>query len=305
MHSLADGGINCLIMSDKQSAISVDLDLTKPITVFVEKIASAAGILYEPTRIKKKAKAEGEATIILAKAQIKANSLEVRAVNRLLQEETRKQANIESVLDKTIPQVSEGAKPDQLDDDWVANFFEKSKNISDTEMQDVWSRLLAGEANQPGSYSKRTVNLLAELDKSDAILFTKLANFTIVIHGSGIFPYVKNVQDKIYTNNGVNFSNLQHLDALGLVKFSNLSGFKTYRANQKGGNFLVLYQGKPLLVTIPDDRDSEIETGHVMYTQQGHELFQICSTQSVSGFTQYLISSIEEVGLSIKELNTQ
>ena len=44
-------------------------------------------------------------------------------------------------------------------------------------MQSLWARLLAGEANQPGTFSKRTVELVASLDKSDAQLFTGLCRF--------------------------------------------------------------------------------------------------------------------------------
>ena len=56
-------------------------------------------------------------------------------------------------------------------------FFEKSRIVSDNEMQELWSRVLAGEANDPGTYSKRTVNFLSDLDKGEAALFTKLCGF--------------------------------------------------------------------------------------------------------------------------------
>lgn len=292
-------------MSEKQAAVSIDIDLTKPVTVLVEKIANAVGVAYEPTRIKRHAKAEAEAKIILAKAQVKATSIEERAVRRLVLEESKKQNNMESIIGQAIPQLDGQAKPEDLDDDWITNFFEKSRNVSDQDMQAVWSRLLAGEANRPGSYSKRTINLLAELDKSDAALFTMLANFTLIIPNGGIYPYVNDVQNDIYQANGIDFSRLQHLDSLGLIKFSNITGYKTYRANQKGGNYLVVYQGRPLLVTIPDDKDSELHTGHVMYTQQGEELFRICAKQPIHGFAEYFIDAIEKSGLNIRELRAQ
>jgi hypothetical protein len=38
------------------------------------------------------------------------------------------------------------------------------------EMQNLWAQVLAGEANSPGTYSKRTVNFLSSLDKKDAAL---------------------------------------------------------------------------------------------------------------------------------------
>ena len=48
-------------MTQEQKLINVELDLTKPVTALVEKIASGVGVLYEPRRIVLKAKADAEA----------------------------------------------------------------------------------------------------------------------------------------------------------------------------------------------------------------------------------------------------
>ncbi len=53
--------------------------------------------------------------------------------------------------------------------------------ISDEQMQALWAKILAGEANGPGRFSKKTVNIVASLDKSDAEAFTTLCGFAIKI----------------------------------------------------------------------------------------------------------------------------
>ena len=78
---------------------------------------------------------------------------------------------MEDITAKAIPHLNEEAKPDAMEDDWVANFFDKGRIVSNPEMQSLWARVLAGEANIPSTYSKRTVNLLSDLDKSEAELF--------------------------------------------------------------------------------------------------------------------------------------
>src|SRR6266542_4826978 len=93
------------------------------------------------------------------------NKPATRAMHRFIEEEAHRQKNIEDITAKALPQLEEGAKPDAMEDDWVTNFFDKSRIVSDTQMQDLWSRVLAGEANTPGAYSKRTVNFLSDLDK--------------------------------------------------------------------------------------------------------------------------------------------
>jgi hypothetical protein len=75
---------------------------------------------------------------------------------------------------KALPEVSPEAKPESMEDDWIANFFDKCRLISDEEMQSLWARILAEEANASGRFSKRTVDLVGTLDKSDALLFAQL-----------------------------------------------------------------------------------------------------------------------------------
>jgi Protein of unknown function (DUF2806) len=92
-----------------------------------------------------------------------------------------KQTNMENITKKALPDLADESKPDQLDDDWLTNFFDRCRLVSDEEMQTLWSRVLPGEANSPGTYSKRTVNFLSSLDKSDAELFTRLCSFLSLV----------------------------------------------------------------------------------------------------------------------------
>src|SRR5712692_1338799 len=156
-------------------------DLTKPATVLIEKISDAVGGVFKPFQIVRVAKAEAEAELIHARAQIQVSDLQRRAMQRFLVEEAKRQSNIESITQKALPLLDEKASPQNVEDDWITNFFEKSRIISDEQMQRLWSGVLAGEANSPGTFSKRTVNLLADLDKGDAELFMRLCSFDWVI----------------------------------------------------------------------------------------------------------------------------
>src|SRR6267142_4149826 len=124
-------------------------DITKPITALIKKILNATGILYEPTQIVRVAKAEAERDRIRKESQIENAELERRALERIKSEEIRKQRNIEGVIHLALPLLDEKADPTKVEDDWIANFFDKSKLISDSDMQNLWSRILAGEANAP------------------------------------------------------------------------------------------------------------------------------------------------------------
>jgi hypothetical protein len=158
-------------------------ELSKPAAVLIEKISDAVGGIFRPYQIVRVAKAEAQAERITAENQIQISDLQARAFRRFLEEEAKKQLNIESITTRALPDLNKQAKPEEMDDDWIANFFDRCRLVSDQEMQSLWSRVLAGEANAPGTYSKRTVNFLSTLAKSDAESFTRLCGFVWVIGG--------------------------------------------------------------------------------------------------------------------------
>ena len=45
-------------------------ELAKPATVLIEKISSAVGCLYEPTKVKRLARAEAEAALVRAESEL-------------------------------------------------------------------------------------------------------------------------------------------------------------------------------------------------------------------------------------------
>ena len=85
--------------------------------------------------------------------------------------------NVARIARLAVPQINEEARPDLISDDWGANYRDKAHTCSDPEMAELWAQLLAAEANNPGSYSRKTVNVLADLEPDDARLFKALCDF--------------------------------------------------------------------------------------------------------------------------------
>lgn len=258
-------------------------DIAKPADTLIKKVSKAVGGIFEPYQIKRLAKAEAEAAVIKAQAEIQITELHHRAMHRFIEEEAQKQKNIEDITNQAIPLLSENTDAGKMNDDWVTNFFDKSRIVSDQEMQGLWAHVLAGEANAPGTYSKRTVNFLGDLDKVDADLFSKLCGFGWQI--GNFVPLVFDVQATIYEESGINYGALSHLDSIGLVQFNNLSGFRCLQLPKK---FCVLYYGQPLLLEMPKDDGNELQVGHVLLTKVGHELAPICGSKPIDGFVEYV-----------------
>lgn len=161
-------------MNNSNSLINIG-ELSKPAVVLIEKISDAIGGCFKPYQIRRIAQAEAEAEKIKEITKIEITELQKRALSRFILEEAKKQNNIENITRKAINNVSEDAHPQEIEDDWITNFFDKSRLISDEEMQKLWAKLLAGEANSPGKYSKRTINIMSSLERSDAQLFKSLS----------------------------------------------------------------------------------------------------------------------------------
>lgn len=259
-------------------------DLSKPATVLVEKVCNAVGIIYEPTRIKRKAHAEAEASKIAALAQIELKDIEQRALERLVHQEARKQENIESITAQAANALPPAAKVEALDEDWVAHFFKQCDSVSDKEMQSLWSRLLVGEATTPGTFSKRTVDFVSTIDKKDAALFTSFCQFAWML--GDLCPLLYDVENEIYTKHGINFVSLKHLDSIGLISFESVSGYQ----RQGFGKYAhVFYYGRPTLLEFSADSGNNLDVGHVLFTATGRELAPICGSAMNQAFYEYVI----------------
>ena len=254
-------------------------DLSRPATVFLEKISAAVGGVFKPYQIVRVAKAEAAANRIRAESGIEVTDIHRRALRRFLEEEAKKQSNIEGITQQALPLLEENSHPEKVQDDWITNFFDKCRIVSDGDMQRLWARVLAGEANAPGAFSRRTVNLMADLDKADAELFMRLCGFCWLI-GNAV-PLVFNHQGDIYNRHWIHFSSMSHLESLGLIQFDGLTTFRTLRLPKK---FPVVYYGRPVELTLPKATDNVLELGHVLLTQAGQELVPVCGSTPVEGF---------------------
>lgn len=279
------------------SLIKIDGELAKPATVLVEKISGALGIIYEPTQIKRKAKADAEADKIKAISKLEIDELQHRALTRLVSQEARKQKNIEQITEAAIKILPDDAKVADLEEDWIAYFFKQCEHISDKEMQTVWAKLLSGEATKPGTYSKRTVDLISSIDKKDADLFTKLGDFVCDVGGA--IPLIFDVENQVYNNGQVDFSSLKHLDSLGLISFESSAGYVRKKLPNK---VILYYYGRLTEIEFQNAEDNQFETGKVLLTNVGRELLNICGSKPNEEFYGFFCSQLQTQGLILSSL---
>ena len=262
--------------------------LTTPVSILVEKIANAFGRHFDPQQTVRMAEAEAKAYQIVelgkADTDTRVAELRHRAAARFANEEMTKQANMESIIEKASKYVTDDAKPEDMEDDWIRNVLDKCRIVSDDDMKNLWARILAGEANNPGSFSRRTVNLVADLDKRNAELFWNLCRFVWTVQGR-IEPLIFDEHHEIYNHYGITFDSLAQLETLGLIRFGGVAGFKLMGLPQ---TTVALYYGRPVSLVLKKNSENDLETGKVFFTEAGHQLARICDTTPDDEFFDYV-----------------
>ena len=113
--------------------------------------------------------------------------LVARAVANKIEDLVREQINLENVIaiaaDVLEYEPDENVSDDTVDEDWLTRVFGKARQVSNEDMQELWGRVLAGEVIQPGSFSLRTLDVLANLSQVEAQIFSKVPRFALDSRG--------------------------------------------------------------------------------------------------------------------------
>ena len=190
--------------------------LSQPLTKLIEVVSSGMGAIYRPTGIRREAAAQSDANRMLGAAQldldvnrakalalsdlsnklvlVEANEqLQERAKVRIEHREIRRQQNLEAIAAAAVTHLPEQVSATAVDEDWKTRFFKTAEDVSNTDMQDLWARILAGEVARPGTYSVRTLETLKNLSQHEAEAFRKLRylaldlGFVLKVDSQGAF----------------------------------------------------------------------------------------------------------------------
>lgn len=159
------------------------------------------------------------------------------------------------------------AKPQDIDDDWISEFMDKVRNISDEEFQLIWARILAGEANNPGSFSLRTLEKLKELSKEEAMCFMHIAESIVM---NGIEPIILK-SDELERGKG-----LQDIMVLSECGILTNSSFLSIKVSLGKNEEKILFYNNNLAVKATNltDGDKDINFGVYQFTKCGKEILK-------------------------------
>lgn len=277
----------------------------KPVSKLIETIRAAVGTWYKPTAIRKEADAKAYEVEKLAMA--KAKEIEIiggaeielykNIQQRITFEEVNRQNNIEEISYKAIKYLDENVSEQPVDPDWRTRFFKKSADVTNEDLQEIWAKILAQEVSKPGQIGLRTLEVVSNLNTTEAKFFQKLCNITF--NDSNILKIHRSVDFAKY---GVSYSAILMLRSANLVYENDSLVTKVSMAPPR--DFTVLsYCGLPIQIQLPGQHNFQLSM--IKLTQEGSELCSLINKEPNMDYLSDFIDAKQSEGYVITKLNLQ
>ncbi len=290
-------------------ALEIAKVLVSPTEKLIDVISNGIGVVYEPRHRRKMADATayeinqiGEAVRSNSDVIIsyKDGSTEIelpnfndfveRANYRLTYQELLKQRNIESVLDKTYTalECTDAVVADPVCVDWISSFFDFVANVSDSEMQVLWSKLLQGEISCPGSFSIRTLDLLRKMTTYEANIFKKVVPYILKGTDSNSFDgnafYL--LDDISEHKPELTFGDIGILKAAGIISYDSIAFNCILQPNETEA---IENLNKKITIKNIGNNEIKITNGVYVLTEFGRDLYKITlASEKFNGDAEYL-----------------
>ena len=201
----------------------------------------------------------------------------VQHVSKILKE----QVNIEEVLRIALKELSNTTPTDQPkgapDDDWLDAFRNEASQRSTEEMRYAFGQILAGEIQEPGTYSIRTVRTLGVMETQTAALFRRLCNMIFVIPGLSAIAITpgENTQGNALREFGISFFELNILQEHGLIISDFNSWIEFTVLGETKGEISCAGRGVNIFSTNQERKEIKIRVHGVALSSMGKELYQV------------------------------
>ena len=194
----------------------------------INKISDAVGYIVEP-RGKRKDKEEAVAFLTeKIRNDLEMPPLAKAAAISNVRQMIQKYSNQNDIINLAMQQLNTNAQPEKVDNDWIANFFDKAQNISKDEMQKIFARILAKECEKEGSISKQLINILSIIDSDLANAFKRLCKYLVLIkfknketnkEGEDVQIIIGKVSKLEENHINLKYMEIEELSNIGLIRF--------------------------------------------------------------------------------------
>jgi hypothetical protein len=208
-----------------------------------------------------------------------------------IKREQRDFFNFSKILQKLAILIK--TKPDEQikdDNDFFWNIVEHAKSVSNEEMQDLIAKIIAGEYNNPETYSMSTLQILKSLDKKALDEYLKVLSVCLTASGSifeSIYSSVENL--KLFN---LNFNSLRELQSLGLITVST--------ARHESLIFEDSFANKKITITNKTEGEKVPMLNYWSITKSGREIGQHLMIKASPNYLKWLKESFSSCNVEIK-----
>lgn len=156
----------------------------------------------------------------------------------------------------------------------------KMSNLLTEFLQFITSRLTRSEIFPRENDSNVQINLNPE----DGRILEALCQF-LWIQGDPL-PLIFDVENEVYTKQGITLSTLKHLEEIGLIVFD-VNGFVK---KGLGRHTRLFYSGKPTKIGFQNDGNNYLDLGHVLLTERGKKMVSTFKLSRNQEFYEYVIN---------------
>jgi len=136
----------------------------------------------------------------------------------------------------------------------------------------------------------------SRLSDSDRRLFESLCQF-IWIQGDPL-PLVFDIEDGIYTKQGITLATLKRLEELDLIIFEPYG----YIKKGFGKHTRLFYFGRPTKIGFKNNENNQLDLGHVLLTHDGKKLASTSKSVRNHQFYEYVINKWFQEGLILSSI---
>ncbi len=203
-----------------------------------------------------------------------------------------KSENLSSCLSFARDVVGDDFDASGIDHGWFLKWSGHASEQCDDEMRVIWGKLLAGELEQPGTYTKRAMSILSDMSRDEALIFSKLCSVSIFVNPQGNRSLIAvlrkdNADGGTYNNGLIKVEDLDTLSSLGLITTM------TWNSQHLSGNQLALIEvnGQLFPMKNPSEGERTVTFSQMRYLKEGLILSTLCEV----GSYEHLPRIVDEV----------
>ena len=174
----------------------------------------------------------------------------------------------------------------QVDPTWQRHWAESTSKVGvdDDERRTWWARLLAGEIQQPGTFSLRTMSVMDTLSAREAELFTKLCDY--VWNPTDLTLILPSKESTLWKPE---FGEVDTMESAGLIRFNPATGY-VLNASDAALPVGMMFGNSLFLVKGAEGAKLSLRAGNLHLTNVGVEMYKLTTPNYPVPYRDEMIS---------------